>query len=1621
MQTMRQSRLLRFCAVMLAAVMVFTMIPMDGIAYAAVKKPVQVKNVTLSAKTKTSLKVKWKKVANAKTYQVAYKKAGTKKYTYKKTKDVSYNVASLKSGVKYTVKVRAINGKKYGKWSAEKNFKTKNAVTPAQTKNLKLSKATKVTLTAKWAKAKSAERYQIAYKKNGAKAYKFIKTAKRTYTISNLESGVKYKVKVRAINGSKYGKWSSEKTLKTKNAKQPAAMQNVKLEDKTSSSIKMSWSRAKNAEQYEVAYKKVGAKNYKTATTKKLNYTITGLKTDTAYYIKVRGVNGSKSSKWSTAKKYRTQINYNKAADEADVVVSATDENIVIDIKSMGMNNKATLYRVGANEYLKADSISGIVEKNVTGKKVGTFSMNKAKTFKLTRIGSDGHDKLYDKYYVVSNGSIIRGPIYTTSVDAMRGDVTLDVPSKKGLVDELDEQSFEIAEDVGSNWTAVNIDFTDLILANETADGKPIDNSSANADTIEVNGKTYYINSSAVAQLDSRVARYTKMGINVVGVCISFVETESSSKYPRALKYIDDARWTNGFNTSNDLGRDYFIAGMEYLANRYSKGNKGLICNYVIGNEVDYSYDWYEIIPNNSVDGKKLPPRGSKYLRDGEIETRADFDAFMEEYSRTLRLANLAVKQYSEDISVGISLSKEWAKSKGEQQGATPSKNKRYDSYRPKEMLDWLNYYTKKSGDFDWSVTQHNYPVENGNAAAVETGLTGATPVVTGDPDTSTMITQSNMEVVQMYLDRKQNLYRGNAREIYLTENGSSSGSEVGTHSLEMQKEQAAAVAQHYYRAASLPSVKSIIYYKITDRAAEGSTSFKLGLLDTNGQKKLAYDLWKYIDTSRSFDISKKYLGSISFLKDGQEYSKAKGNINSYLDVMSIVKSNFDWSKYWNEDAMTPIKLEETKDEAALSTDKTVYGADDPILVTASGSSTDLVGLYKRGETVKDTPIYSYEVGGETGGMKHKSGKTYDIRAYGIASVNRLEDAKLPAGEYTIILSSDEEELLSINITITGKSAFEGVKKVTTNKTTYMVGEDIIVTASGTGSDWVGLYKVGEKADSALNGGSESIYWYYVNNGTQISGKPFVLQNGYQNVNSSNPGKVVAAGEYYLVLLENDGYKEIARTETITIEGSKSEGLVSATYELDNATDGFSNGTVTITRKEDSSTSACLMFWGDENGKKLEGYAHLAKMKLTGTTTSERMQAGTIIPPGAKTLLAYAYSGGKESGEPVVIQLPEGAAFQFESDENVMTSFAVGSDLHLVTGGNGNDFNENTNEHFEIAIRDMQKNLPEAEHFFANGDIADHGMAGEFREAMNILMGIEDAPTMHMSIGNHDWRTGNPDRQFQKYVNWFNPAVEPETVYYDEWVDGYHHIYLGSEAQGTVAYLSNPQLEWFENLLAEDAEKNPDQPVFVWFHHGLQDSMAGNYPGQWGYTNGVGQDARLKKILSKYGQIVMFGGHTHYELDTDNSVTLGSDELPVSVNTASIGYLWDAYNIQAGEYMYGAHGYFVKVFKDKIYMFGRNFISGEYMPSAMYVIDPAKLTIEQSKISMYVGDDNINLGADTEEGMQLTYKSSNPKVATVDYRGNVRAIAPGTAKIYISTESSETKAVNRKTVTVTVE
>lgn len=85
----------------------------------AASKPAKVAGVAMSARTSSSVTVKWNKAKRAKKYQIGYKiSGGSWKYKTIKSKYKSRKFTGLKAYKKYYFRVRGISGKRKGKWSS---------------------------------------------------------------------------------------------------------------------------------------------------------------------------------------------------------------------------------------------------------------------------------------------------------------------------------------------------------------------------------------------------------------------------------------------------------------------------------------------------------------------------------------------------------------------------------------------------------------------------------------------------------------------------------------------------------------------------------------------------------------------------------------------------------------------------------------------------------------------------------------------------------------------------------------------------------------------------------------------------------------------------------------------------------------------------------------------------------------------------------------------------------------------------------------------------------------------------------------------------------------------------------------------------------------------------------------------------------------------------------------------------------------------------------------------------------------------------------------------------------------------------------------------------------------
>ncbi len=174
-----------------------------------IKTPtVSVKNIT------TGVRVSWKKVSGATSYEI-YRKAGSAK-SWKKiktTKSTAYTDKSVKSGTTYKYCIRAIGSSAKSAYGGSSYEKIRYLAAP----ELENIKSTKSGVTIYWDDVKGASKYHV-YRKTGSGDYKLLKTVSGKSTVKYLDKSAKkgktYSYRVYA--GYSSYKSSYESTLKIK-------------------------------------------------------------------------------------------------------------------------------------------------------------------------------------------------------------------------------------------------------------------------------------------------------------------------------------------------------------------------------------------------------------------------------------------------------------------------------------------------------------------------------------------------------------------------------------------------------------------------------------------------------------------------------------------------------------------------------------------------------------------------------------------------------------------------------------------------------------------------------------------------------------------------------------------------------------------------------------------------------------------------------------------------------------------------------------------------------------------------------------------------------------------------------------------------------------------------------------------------------------------------------------------------------------------------------------------------------------------------------------------------------------------------------------------------------------
>ncbi len=567
------------------------------------------------------------------------------------------------------------------------------------------------------------------------------------------------------------------------------------------------------------------------------------------------------------------------------VVASCDKQNISLQISSQEGGGSVDVVMLKPYEYFQGEKDRGIyynTDECAQGEKVGQYCLGTTQTISVERYSQTGEDKMYNKFVLACDGKLVAGPYFVTEITPKRHyDRPLTVITKKGIINQNKQEVI----DLGCGWTEDNVIINSIIYPNEIYENgqiKPLDNSNLGSAAIEFdcNGKKYYFRKSLIQSIDKEVKYFTDQNVNVVFILICVASRDQRQSpyfmtYPGVRDFDIEGNGKSkcwAINTANEYGLGYFSAVMEFLAMRYSyKNNRhGHVERFVIGNEIDASC-W------NAVDNyDKVEP--------------LPLEDYVEEYARTVRIAEQATKKYYKNNKVLLSLTHFW-------NGASPERG----CYQPKQILDYFNKKVKAQGNFDWGMAAHPYAVDllEYNFLYEET----TKRLVTNDIENTYCITWTNLELLDVYFKQDDLLFNGQVRKVYLTEGGCPSG----IYGFEEMAEplQAAGIAYAYYKAMMLDCIDAFIYYKMTDSpSGDGAPSATYGLFQEDGKtKKLSYELFQYLDTQYTFDIAEIYLKYVKVRKGKDVLSYGNG-FTTYKEIMDLYDSPYDFENEWQEEKM---------------------------------------------------------------------------------------------------------------------------------------------------------------------------------------------------------------------------------------------------------------------------------------------------------------------------------------------------------------------------------------------------------------------------------------------------------------------------------------------------------------------------------------------------------------------------------------------------------------------------------------------------------------------------------------------------------------------------------------------
>ncbi|MCI2048792.1 MAG: DUF5722 domain-containing protein [Lachnospiraceae bacterium] len=307
------------------------------------------------------------------------------------------------------------------------------------------------------------------------------------------------------------------------------------------------------------------------------------------------------------------------------------------------------------------------------------------------------------------------------------------------------------------------------------------------------NGKTYSFSSRYVSEYDIVAQLMNKRGIQVTYIILNDLGGDPNLISPLAAGAASNYY---GLNASNEAGVEKLEAVASFLGQRYGNTGHGTVDNWIVGNEVNAWSQW-------------------NYMNAGSLSN------FANEYAKAFRILYNGIRSENANARIYVGTDQQWA----------VASSAAYYGSRP--FLEAFNNIVKAEGNIDWRVAMHAY-----NVPLYSVNNWSATGYAVHNQN-SRYVTMQNIDVLTDFLSQPSMLSpSGQVRTVKLSEQGFTSTTG--------EPAQAAAVTFGYMQAASNKYVDGFILSREMDDPGEIAQGLAVGLLDTTGRHKLAYEYYKH-------------------------------------------------------------------------------------------------------------------------------------------------------------------------------------------------------------------------------------------------------------------------------------------------------------------------------------------------------------------------------------------------------------------------------------------------------------------------------------------------------------------------------------------------------------------------------------------------------------------------------------------------------------------------------------------------------------------------------------------------------------------------------------------------------